>query len=106
MRVPYASQEAVSFADTSMETVCYYAYLASTELAQECGRYSSYTGSFVGSWHLASRFCEAVGPEERGGYLEVDSSETMDWSIVRDRIKQYGMRNSNCVAIAPTANHL
>ncbi len=102
MRVPYASQEAVSFADTSMEAVCYYAYLASTELAQERGRYSSYTGSLWDRGILPQDSVKLLA-EERGGYLEVDSSETMDWSIVRDRIKQYGMRNSNCVAIAPTA---
>ena len=74
MRIPYASNDAVTFADRSMEAVCYYAYYASTELA-----------------------------EERGGYLEADLSETLDWTPLRERIKQYGMRNSNCVAIAPTA---
>ncbi|MBC3881331.1 ribonucleoside-diphosphate reductase subunit alpha [Undibacterium sp. LX40W] len=102
MRIPYASQEAVSFADTSMEAVCYYAYLASTELAQERGRYSSYTGSLWDRGILPQDSVKLLA-QERGGYLEVDSSETMDWAIVRDRIKQYGMRNSNCVAIAPTA---
>jgi ribonucleoside-diphosphate reductase alpha chain len=102
MRVPYASQDAVSFADTSMEAVCYYAYLASTDLAQERGRYSSYTGSLWDRGILPQDSVKLLA-EERGGYLEVDSSETMDWTLVRERIKQYGMRNSNCVAIAPTA---
>ncbi|GGX12431.1 ribonucleoside-diphosphate reductase subunit alpha [Undibacterium macrobrachii] len=102
MRIPYASMDAVQFADTSMEAVCYYAYLASTELAQERGRYSSYTGSLWDRGILPQDSVKLLA-QERGGYLEVDSSETMDWSIVRDRIKQYGMRNSNCVAIAPTA---
>lgn len=102
MRIPYASQDAVNFADTSMEAVCYYAYLASTELAQERGRYSSYTGSLWDRGILPQDSVKLLA-QERGGYLEVDSSETMDWSIVRERIKQYGMRNSNCVAIAPTA---
>ncbi len=102
MRIPYATMDAVQFADTSMEAVCYYAYLASTELAQERGRYSSYNGSLWDRGILPQDSVKLLA-EERGGYLEVDSSETMDWSIVRDRIKQYGMRNSNCVAIAPTA---
>ena len=102
MRVPYASQDAVSFADTSMEAVCYYAYLASTDLAQERGRYSSYTGSLWDRGILPQDSVKLLA-EERGGYLEVDSSESMDWTLVRERIKQYGMRNSNCVAIAPTA---
>nr|WP_315469424.1 ribonucleoside-diphosphate reductase subunit alpha [uncultured Undibacterium sp.] len=102
MRIPYATMDAVQFADTSMEAVCYYAYLASTELAEERGRYSSYTGSLWDRGILPQDSVKLLA-EERGGYLEVDSSETMDWSIVRERIKQYGMRNSNCVAIAPTA---
>lgn len=102
MRVPYASMDAVQFADTSMEAVCYYAYLASTELAEERGRYSSYRGSLWDRGILPQDSLKLLA-EERGGYLEADFSETMDWSVVRDRIKQYGMRNSNCVAIAPTA---
>ncbi|MBC3806460.1 ribonucleoside-diphosphate reductase subunit alpha [Undibacterium seohonense] len=102
MRIPYATMDAVQFADTSMEAVCYYAYLASTELAEERGRYSSYTGSLWDRGILPQDSVKLLA-QERGGYLEVDSSETMDWRIVRERIKQYGMRNSNCVAIAPTA---
>lgn len=102
MRIPYATMDAVQFADTSMEAVCYYAYLASSELAKERGRYSSYTGSLWDRGILPQDSVKLLA-EERGGYLEVDSSETMDWSIVREHIKQYGMRNSNCVAIAPTA---
>ncbi|MFZ6772043.1 ribonucleoside-diphosphate reductase subunit alpha [Undibacterium sp. SXout7W] len=102
MRVPYASNEAVQFADTSMEAVCYYAYLASSELAEERGTYSSYQGSLWDRGILPQDSLKLLA-EERGGYLEADFSETMDWSIVRNRIKQFGMRNSNCVAIAPTA---
>ena len=102
MRMPYASQGAVEFADQSMEAVCYYAYWASTELAAERGRYSSFSGSL---WdrgilpHDSLRLLE----QERGGYVEVDTSRRMDWDALRARIGQYGMRNSNCVAIAPTA---
>jgi ribonucleoside-diphosphate reductase alpha chain len=101
-RVPYASMDAVQFADRSMEAVCYYAYLASTELAEERGRYSSYRGSLWDRGVLPQDSLKLLA-EERGGYLEADSTETMDWSVVRARIAQFGMRNSNCVAIAPTA---
>lgn len=102
MRVPFASDKAVEFADKSMEAVCYYAYLASTELAEERGRYESYEGSLWDRGILPQDSIKLLA-EERGGYLEQDTSESMDWSVVRNRIKQFGMRNSNCVAIAPTA---
>ncbi|TFW34039.1 ribonucleoside-diphosphate reductase subunit alpha [Massilia horti] len=102
MRVPFASEKAVEFADRSMEAVCYYAYLASTELAEERGRYQSYEGSLWDRGILPQDSIKLLA-QERGGYLEQDLSETMDWSVVRDRIKKFGMRNSNCVAIAPTA---
>jgi ribonucleoside-diphosphate reductase alpha chain len=102
MRVPFASSKAVEFADRSMEAVCYYAYLASTELAEERGRYESYEGSLWDRGILPQDSIKLLA-QERGGYLEQDLSETMNWSIVRDRIKKFGMRNSNCVAIAPTA---
>jgi ribonucleoside-diphosphate reductase alpha chain len=102
MRVPFASDKAVEFADRSMEAVCYYAYLASTELAEERGRYQSYEGSLWDRGILPQDSIKLLA-EERGGYLEVDTSESMDWNVVRERIKKFGMRNSNCVAIAPTA---
>jgi ribonucleoside-diphosphate reductase alpha chain len=102
MRVPYASEAAVEFADRSMEAVCYHAYWASTELAAERGRYSSFSGSL---WDRGVLPQDTLGllAESRGGYVEVDSSSTMDWDALRRRIAQFGMRNSNCVAIAPTA---
>jgi ribonucleoside-diphosphate reductase alpha chain len=102
LRVPYASDEAVEFADRSMEAVCYYAYYASTELAEERGRYSSYRGSLWDRGILPQDTLKLLA-EARGGYVEVDTSETMDWATLRSRIATYGMRNSNCVAIAPTA---
>jgi ribonucleoside-diphosphate reductase alpha chain len=102
LRTPYGSVAAVEFADRSMEAVCYYAYWASTELAQERGRYSSYRGSLWDRGILPQDSLKLLA-EERGGYLEVDASETMDWSPLRARIREFGMRNSNCVAIAPTA---
>ncbi|PPE69537.1 ribonucleoside-diphosphate reductase subunit alpha [Caldimonas thermodepolymerans] len=102
LRIPYASQEAVEFADRSMEAVCYYAYWASTELAEERGRYSSYKGSLWDRGILPIDSIDLLA-EQRGGYVEVDRSRTMDWDALRERIRQHGMRNSNCVAIAPTA---
>ena len=102
MRVPYASTDAVEFADRSMEAVCYYAYMASSDLAEERGTYSSYRGSLWDRGILPQDSLKLLA-EERGGYLEVDTTETLDWSKLRDRIKTHGMRNSNCVAIAPTA---
>lgn len=102
LRVPYASERAVEFADRSMEAVCYYAYWASTELAEERGRYSSYRGSL---WDkgLLPHDTMALLRESRGGFVEVDESASMDWDALRARIRQHGMRNSNCIAIAPTA---
>ena len=102
MRVPFSSPECVAFADTSMEAVCYYAYLASTELAEERGHYQSYKGSLWDRGILPQDSVKLLA-EERGGYLEQDLSSAMDWTPVRERIKKFGMRNSNCVAIAPTA---
>jgi len=102
MRIPYASKDAVEFADKSMEAVCYFAYYASTELAEERGRYSSYRGSLWDRGILPQDSLKLLA-EERGGYLEADFAESLDWAPLRDRIKQFGMRNSNCVAIAPTA---
>ena len=102
MRTPYASEAAVEFADRSMESVCYYAYWASTDLAQERGRYSSFTGSLWDRGILPQDSLKILA-EQRGGYVEVDTSATMDWDALRARIRQVGMRNSNCVAIAPTA---
>ena len=100
--VPYASQAAVDFADQSMEAVCYHAYWASTELAAERGRYSSYRGSLWDRGILPMDSLDLLA-EQRGGYVEVDRSATLDWDALRARIAQHGMRNSNCVAIAPTA---
>jgi ribonucleoside-diphosphate reductase alpha chain len=102
LRIPYASDAAVTFADESMEAVCYYAYLASTELAEERGTYSSYKGSLWERGILPQDSVKMLA-EQRGGYLEVDMSSKMDWTSLRARIKQHGMRNSNCIAIAPTA---
>jgi ribonucleoside-diphosphate reductase alpha chain len=102
LRVPYASQQALEFADRSMEAVAYYAYWASTELAEERGAYSTFEGSL---WQrgILPQDSLALLREERGGYVEVDTSSSMNWAALRARIAQFGMRNSNCLAIAPTA---
>ena len=102
LRIPYASNEAVQFADESMEAICYYAYWASTDLAKERGNYSSYKGSL---WEQGILPIDTLDMLEkaRGGYVEVDRSTTLDWDTLRQKIKTDGMRNSNCVAIAPTA---
>jgi ribonucleoside-diphosphate reductase alpha chain len=98
----YASDEAVAFADRSMEMISYYAILASTELARERGHYPSYPGS---KWSrgLLPLDTLALLAEERGGEMDVDRSHTMDWDVVRVALKAHGMRNSNTMAIAPTA---
>ena len=102
LRVPYASDAAVEFADKSMEAVCYHAYWASTELAKERGKYASYKGSLWDQGILPLDTLNMLA-EERGGYVEVDRSVTLDWDALRGKIARDGMRNSNCVAIAPTA---
>ena len=102
LRIPYASDEAVEFADRSMEMVSYCAYWASTELAEERGQYTTFRGSLWDRGILPQDTLDLLAAE-RGGYVEVDRSSALDWELLRARIKQYGMRNSNCVAIAPTA---
>ena len=102
MRVPYASAEAVEFADQSMEMVAYAAYWASTELAEERGRYESFKGSLWDRGILPQDTLDLLA-SERGGYVEVDRSSALDWGPLRERIRSFGMRNSNCLAIAPTA---
>ena len=102
LRTPYGSDAAVAFADRSMEAICYYAYWASSDLAKERGKYASYPGS---SWDKGILPLDTLDvlAKERGGYVEVDRSSTLDWDALRQKISRDGMRNSNCVAIAPTA---
>jgi len=100
--VCYASQLAVEFADRSMEKISYYALLASSELAKERGTYSTYKGS---KWDRGLLPIDTIDllEKERGGYLKMDRSMSMDWTPVRQAIKQNGLRNSLVMAIAPTA---
>ncbi len=104
LHIPYASDAAVQFADESMEAVCYYAYWASTELAKERGVYSSYQGSLWSQGILPPDTLDMLA-QTRGNadYVQVDRSARLDWSALRNKIAKDGMRNSNCVAIAPTA---
>jgi ribonucleoside-diphosphate reductase alpha chain len=102
LRIPYASAEAVEFADRSMEMVAYCAYWASTELAEERGAYSSFRGSLWDRGILPQDTLDLLAAE-RGGYVELDRSSALEWEPLRKRIQQHGMRNSNCIAIAPTA---
>src|SRR5258708_5128785 len=102
LRVPYASKEAMEFADRSMEMTAYAAYWASTELAEERGRYPTFQGSLWDRGVLPQDTLDLLAAE-RGGYVELDRSATLDWDTLRARIKRFGMRNSNCLAIAPTA---
>ncbi|MEE9302731.1 MAG: ribonucleoside-diphosphate reductase subunit alpha [Thiotrichaceae bacterium] len=100
--IPYASTEAVEFADTSMEAVSYYAIQGSNQLAKERGRYPSYEGSL---WSKGVLPIDSLDMLEniRGEYLKVDKTSTLDWSTLRKQVAQDGMRNSNVMAIAPTA---
>ena len=102
LRIPYGSQAAVEFSDRSMESVAYTAYAASADLAEERGPYSTFKGSLWDKGIFPHESLKLLA-EERGGYVETDMSSTLDWDTLRKRIKQVGMRNSNCVAIAPTA---
>ena len=100
--IAYASEAAVEFADRSMEALSYYAIRASSELADERGRYASYEGSL---WSQGILPIDSIAMlrRERGGFVEVDESTTLDWDSLREQVKCKGMRNSNCLAIAPTA---
>ncbi len=101
-RLPYASAEAIEFADRSMEAVSYYTIHASTELAEERGRYSSFQGSLWSQGILPIDSMKQLA-QARGEYLKVDDSTTLDWDSLRQRVQTVGMRNSNTMAIAPTA---
>ena len=102
LRIPYASDAAVELADRSMEAVSYFAILASTELAAERGRYPSFDGSL---WSRGVLPCDSLDElaEARGATIDVPRHATLDWTELRRRVQTIGMRNSNCLAIAPTA---
>ncbi len=100
--ISYASHEAVEFADRSMEMISYFAILASSDLAKERGTYPTYKGS---KWDRGLFPLDTLDllEKERGGFLDVDRSQTLDWKKLHEIVKKQGMRNSNTMAIAPTA---
>lgn len=103
MQLPYASDAAIEFADRAMENVAFHAYWASTELAKERGTYLTYKGSLWDQGILPHDSVALLKEARGNAFLDVNDSVTLDWDSLRARIKQFGMRNSNCLAIAPTA---
>ena len=121
MGAPYNSQEAVDFADRAAECLAYEAYWASTELAEERGAYDSFAGSLWSQGVMPHDSLRMLARERGdaaegsgdlgipaddkldGQYLQIDMAQRRDWNALRERIKKHGMRNSNCVAVAPTA---
>jgi ribonucleoside-diphosphate reductase alpha chain len=101
--IPFASPEAVQFADTSMEAVSYYAILASSKLAKERGAYQSYAGSLWSKGILPIDSIKLLADSRLAGQLDQDTSCALDWAPVRAHVAAHGMRNSNTLAIAPTA---
>jgi ribonucleoside-diphosphate reductase alpha chain len=106
LRIPYASEQAVEFADYCQEAVSYHAILASSLLAEERGSYSSYKGSLWDKGIFPQDSLELVAEaREKAGATKLDvvRGGKLDWTPVRESVKKHGMRNSNCLAIAPTA---
>jgi len=101
--IPYCSDEAVEFADRSMEMISYNAIHASTELAKERGAYESFKGSLWSQGILPKDSLDILEKHRGKEYLQVDRSETLDWDSLRKKVMKDGMRNSNVMAIAPTA---
>ena len=99
----YASEGAVDFADKSMEAISYFAITASNELAKERGAYPSFKGSLWDQGILPIDSLELLQEARGADYLQVDKSQTLDWDTLRESVKEHGMRNSNVMAIAPTA---
>ena len=102
-KIPYASEAAVDFADESMELVSYMAINASSDLAKERGSYSSYEGSLWSQGILPLDSIEILEKQRGKDYIEVDKTTRLDWGALREKVKTQGMRNSNTMAIAPTA---
>ena len=101
--IAYCSDEAVEFADKSMELISYYAIHASTELSKERGSYKSYEGSLWSKGILPKDSIEILAENRGNEYINIDRSETLDWDTLRKKVIADGMRNSNVMAIAPTA---
>jgi len=102
-RIPYASEQAVDFADKSMEAISYFAIQASCHLAEERGRYESFEDSLWSRGILPIDSLKILEQERGSGFLEVDRQTTLDWDSLKEQVKTTGLRNSNVMAIAPTA---
>ncbi len=102
LNIPYNSDKAVEFADRSMEYISYYAISASSDLANERGRYQTYEGSLWSKGILPKDSIKLL-KQERGGYVDLDETSNLDWDKLKEKVKVNGMRNSNVMAIAPTA---
>ncbi len=102
-QLAYSSDEAVEFADRSMEAISYYAIQSSCQLAKERGSYSSFEGSLWSRGILPIDSIKMLIDNRGKEYIDVDQSQTMDWNSLREQVKTQGMRNSNVMAIAPTA---
>ena len=103
LEVPYASEEAIEFADRSMEMVSYFAIQASSNLAKERGNYDSFKGSLWSKGVLPIDSLKILKENRGENYIDIDESCVMDWDSLREKVKNQGMRNSNVMAIAPTA---
>lgn len=101
--IAYSSEDAVTFADNAMEAISYYAIKASTDLAEERGTYETFAGSLWSQGILPLDSIQKLIEERGEEFIEVDTSSTMDWDTLRERVQKVGMRNSNVMAIAPTA---
>lgn len=101
--IPYNSEKAVEFADKAMEHISYYAISASSKLAEERGTYESFEGSLWSKGVLPIDSIKLIQQTRAEGHFEVDTSQTLDWNSLRNRVRTNGMRNSNVMAIAPTA---
>ena len=102
-RIAYGSEEAVTFADRSMEAISYYAIDASSKLAKERGSYASFSGSLWSQGILPIDSLKNLEQERGTDYLDADFSSTLNWDKLRSKVQINGMRNSNVMAIAPTA---
>ena len=100
---PYCSDAAIEFADRSMEVISYYAIYASSELAKERGTYPSYDGSLWSQGIFPKDSIDILEKNRGSEFIKVDRSETLDWEKLRAKVNKDGMRNSNVMAIAPTA---
>ena len=102
-KIPYSSDEAVDLADDSMETVSYFAIEASSDLANERGSYSSYEGSLWSKGIFPIDSISILKDHRTEGFLDQNEDKTMDWESLKEKVSKQGIRNSNVMAIAPTA---